>query len=79
MREKLSPATKESEDEEKLKAARDHAKKQGMTNVFEDIAVVTPSTSTEERESAKKVGEFSKDHSVSVLVHSVVIQPMSIS
>lgn len=67
MREKLSPTTKESEDEEKLKAAREHAKKEGMTNVFEDLAAVTPSSTPEEQETATRVKELSKGHSVRVM------------
>lgn len=61
MREKLSPAPKEFEDEEKVKAAKEHAKKGGMTNVFEDLAAVRPSTTPEEQKSAR-------DHSVRVMV-----------
>jgi hypothetical protein len=64
MREQLSPATKELEDEEKVKAAREHAKKGGMTNVFEDLA--TAST-PEEQESTTKVRDLLKDHSVRVI------------
>ena len=78
MREKLSPTTKESEDEEKVKAAREHAKKEGMTNVFEDLAAVEPS-STPEQESAAKVREVSKDHSVRVMasLHGDQLMPLS--
>lgn len=64
MREKLSPATKESEDEEKLKAAKEHAKKEGMTNPFEDLAAVPP----EEQDTTKKVKDLSKGLSVGTIL-----------
>lgn len=68
MREKLSPSTKESEDEEKVKAAKEHAKKEGMTNPFEDLAAVSPSIASEGQEITKEMKELSKGHSVRAMV-----------
>lgn len=42
VREKLSPAPKESQDEDQVKAAKEMAKKDGTANVFEDLVNVTP-------------------------------------
>jgi len=42
VREKLAPAEKGPEDEKKVKAAKEQAKREGTANVFEDLAESSP-------------------------------------
>ena len=41
-KEKLGPTVKETQSEEKIQNAKDQAKKEGITNLFEEVEIVTP-------------------------------------
>jgi large subunit ribosomal protein L22 len=42
VKEKLGPTIKETQSEEEIQVAKDQAKKEGTTNLFQDIQTVTP-------------------------------------
>ena len=60
VRDKLAPGEKGPEDEEKVKAAKEQAKREGTANVFEDL--VSAESSPADQEGGKMARGIGKKH-----------------
>jgi large subunit ribosomal protein L22 len=74
VREKLATGVKENQSEEEIQAAKEQAKKEGVSNVFEDVSAAKPKAEAliKSHEKGKKKGPSkSKPSAVRRIGHSL--------